>query len=89
MSVVFNNPTDRPSSFVEVDNPSTSKLVRLVEDPSVEKTIRFDEMSVESNNEHLDVQGGEMTVFQRHHPASPEEAYIQHRFLRGMRRLME
>ena len=58
MPLVFNNPTDRPSSFVEAGNPSTSKLVRLVEDPSVDKTIRFDEMSVESNNEHLDVQGG-------------------------------
>ena len=56
--MVFNNPTDRPTSYTEETNTSTSKLVRLVEDPDVVKTIRFDEISIETGDERIDVQGG-------------------------------
>ncbi len=57
--MVFNNPTDRPASFVEQDNEVSSSLVRLVQDPDVEKTIRFDEMSIDAGPEHFDTQGGD------------------------------
>lgn len=57
--MIFNNPTDRPASYIELDNNKTSNLVRLVEDPDVEKTIRFDEMSLSEDPQHYDVQGGD------------------------------
>ena len=44
--MVFNNPTDRPASYVQQDNEKTPNLVRLIEDTTVTKTIRFDEMSL-------------------------------------------
>ena len=44
--MVFNNPTDRPASYVQQDNEKVPNMVRLVEDTTVEKTIRFDEMSL-------------------------------------------
>jgi len=58
--MIFNNPTDRPASYTsESDEESLSNLVRLVEDPDIAKTIRFDEMSVEEGSSHADVQGGD------------------------------
>ena len=56
--MIFNNPTDRPASYVEDVKSTSSNLVRLVEDPDIKKTIRFDELSISSKTDNIDIQGG-------------------------------
>ena len=60
--MVFNNPTDRPSSYYQSDNTIAPNIVRLVEDPTVEKTIRFDELSIDDTPDPTDVQGGNKKI---------------------------
>lgn len=55
---VLNNPTDRPASYIQLNEQKSSNLVRLVEDPDIQKTIRFDEMSIPESPDPADVQGG-------------------------------
>ena len=47
MKLVLNNITDRPSSYNRLKDVQSSNIVRLIEDPEIKKTIRFDEMSIE------------------------------------------
>ena len=58
MAIVLNNLTDRPASYTDLNENKSSNLVRLVEDPEIEKTIRFDEMSLPDVPDPKDVQGG-------------------------------
>lgn len=46
--MIFNNKTDRPASYANVNSNlnQSPNIVRLIEDSNVEKTIRFDEMSL-------------------------------------------
>lgn len=46
-NVIWSNPQTTPASYVQVDNTSVPNIVRLVEDPEIEKHIDFDEVSVE------------------------------------------
>jgi len=60
--MVFNNPTDRPASYSVPDNTAVPNIVRLVEDPDVVKTIRFDELSIGNSPDPVDAQGGNKKV---------------------------
>lgn len=46
MATVWNNASTTPASFSDVKESGSSGLVRLVEDPDVKKTIKFDELSL-------------------------------------------
>ena len=60
--MIFNNPTDRPASYSQATENGSSNLVRLVEDPDVVKSIRFDEMSIEGPAHSIDIQGGNSKI---------------------------
>lgn len=60
--MVFNNLTDRPASYYTPTEDQASNIVRLVEDSTVQKTIRFDEMSVPDSPDPKTVQGGNTKV---------------------------
>ena len=47
MSTVWNNITTEPASYAVIEEGGNSNIVRLVEDPEVKKTIKFDELSIE------------------------------------------
>ena len=65
MAIVLNTLTDRPASYIDdLNENKSSNLVRLVEDPEIEKTIRFDEMSLPDVPDPKDVQGGNTKVDQ-------------------------
>ena len=55
---VFNSLTDRPASYIQLNDQKSPNMVRLVEDPDIIKTIRFDEMSLQDSPDPADVQGG-------------------------------
>ena len=44
--MILNNPTDRPASYIQTTETKIPNMVRLVEDTDIQKTIRFDEMSI-------------------------------------------
>ena len=48
MKLILNNITDRPSSYNQLKDVQSSNIVRLVEDSEIQKTIRFDEMSIDN-----------------------------------------
>jgi len=58
MSIVLNNITDRPASYVPVMESQPANIIRLVEDPTVIKTIQFDEISVPDTPDPTTTQGG-------------------------------
>ena len=51
MSIVLNAQTDRPASYIQLENMVSSNLVRLVEDPDIPKKIRFDEISITNTSD--------------------------------------
>lgn len=58
MKLVLNNITDRPSSYNQLQDVQSSNIVRLVEDSDIQKTIRFDEMSIDNGPDPTTEQGG-------------------------------
>ena len=58
MKLVLNNITDRPSSYNRLKDVQSSNIVRLIEDPEIKKTIRFDEMSIDNIPDPTTEQGG-------------------------------
>lgn len=57
--MIFNNETDRPGSFnTATDDDQSTNMVRLIEDSTIEKTIRFDEMSVPDTPDPKNMLGG-------------------------------
>ena len=60
--MIFNNLTDRPASYYTPDDAQSTNIVRLVEDSTVKKTIRFDEMSIPDSPDPNNVQGGNVKV---------------------------
>jgi hypothetical protein len=44
--MILNNPTDRPASYIQANDSVAPNIVRLVEDSTVQKNIRFDEISL-------------------------------------------
>lgn len=58
MSIILNNITDRPSSYNVLQDVQSSNIVRLVEDSNIQKTIRFDEMSIDNGPDPTTEQGG-------------------------------
>ena len=62
MKLVLNNITDRPSSYNRLKDVQSSNIVRLIEDPEIKKTIRFDEMSIENIPDPTTEQGGNKKI---------------------------
>ena len=62
MKLVLNNITDRPSSYNRLKDVQSSNIVRLIEDPEIKKTIRFDEMSIENIPDPTTEQGGDKKI---------------------------
>ena len=58
MSIVLNNITDRPASYVKLEENHAPNIVRLVEDSEIIKTIRFDEMSLDDTPDPVTTMGG-------------------------------
>lgn len=56
--MIFNNETDKPASYANINSDQSSNMVRLIEDSTINKTIRFDEMSLPNIPDPIDVQGG-------------------------------
>lgn len=56
--MVFNNPTGHPAPYVPEGNSGSSTIVRLVEDPDIPKTIKFDEISLEGTEDNANVNSG-------------------------------
>ena len=63
MKLVLNNITDRPSSYNRLKDVQSSNIVRLIEDPEIKKTIRFDEMSIENIPDPTTEQGGDKKIY--------------------------
>jgi hypothetical protein len=62
MSIVLNNITDRPASYIKLEENHTPNIVRLVEDSEIIKTIRFDEMSLDDTPDPVTTMGGNKKV---------------------------
>ena len=58
MAIVLNNITDRPASYNQLQEVQSPNIVRLVEDSDIQKTIRFDEMSIDDGPDPTTEQGG-------------------------------
>lgn len=47
METIWNNPTKTPASYIDTSNITLPNIVRLVEDPNIQKNIEFDEISIQ------------------------------------------